>query len=163
MQNEIWKDVPGFAGKYQASSLGRVRNSSGHFLKPAINTNGYKHLSLSGKDYRVHRIIAQTFLPNHGRLRDVNHKNGDKLDNRMCNLEWVSHSQNELHKIYKLKTPGRLLKPMRKVMCLENGKIYESISSACRDLNIKTQHISEACQGKISQTCGYHWRYIDGN
>ena len=142
-----------------------MRNAKNkHILKPAVNSNGYKHLSLGrNNDQRVHRIIALTFIPNPSNLRDVNHKNGVKTDNRIENLEWVSHAENEIHKIYKLCTPGRLLKPMRKVMCLENGKVYDSISAACRDLKIKTSHISEVCQGKISQTCGYHWRYVDGD
>ena len=167
MQVEIeeWKDIPGYDGRYQASSLGRVRNAKTKcILRPAINSGGYKHVSLGRhNDKRVHRIIALTFLPNPSNLRDVNHKNGVKTDNCINNLEWVSHADNEIHKVYKLRTPGRLLRPMRRVMCLENGKVYESISAACRDLKIKTNHISEACQGKINQTCGYHWRYVDGD
>lgn len=168
MQVEVdvpqWRPILGFEGKYEASSDGRIRSLlTNRILKPAINQNGYAHVSLCQKDHRVHRIIASTFIPNPNNLRDVNHKNGIKTDNRAENLEWVSHSENELHKIYKLKKSGKLLKPMRRVLCLENGKVYESISAACRDLNIKTNHIGEACQGKISQTCGFHWRYADGD
>ena len=160
-----WKPILKFDGKYEASSLGEIRNMrTGHILKASVNSQGYKYLSLGrGNSMRVHRIIAATFIPNPKKLRDVNHKNGNKLDNRVDNLEWLSHSDNEIHKVYKLRTPGKLLKPMRRVVCIENGKTYCSIAEACRDLNIKTNHISEACQGKISQTCGYHWRYADGN
>lgn len=173
---ELWLPIPGHPN-YEVSSLGRVKSlarkhrvRNGHYcmtkeriLRPAINQNGYLHLSVDGKDCRVHRIVAATFIDNSNNYRDVNHKNGDKTDNRVSNLEWVSHSQNELHKIYKLKTSGKLIKPMRQVLCVETGKVYESISAACRDLGIKTTHISEVCQGKISQTCGYHWRYVDGD
>lgn len=156
-----WRPIPGFEGKYEANKNGQIRSlMTNKVLKPAVNQNGYAHLSLCGKDHRVHRIIAKTFIPNPQGLRDVNHKNGIKTDNRAENLEWVSHSENEIHKIYALRTPGKLLKPMRRVQCLENGKVYESISTACRDLKIKTNHIGEACTGKISQTCGYHWRYV---
>lgn len=173
---EVWKTIPGHPN-YEVSSFGRVKSlprrhrvRNGHsymtkerVLRPAVNQNGYQHLSIDCKDCRVHRLVAQAFIDNPNSYRDVNHKNGIKTDNRVDNLEWVSHSQNEIHKVYKLKTPGRLISPMRKVMCIENGKVYDSISAACRDLRIKTSHISEACQGKISQTCGYHWRYTDGN
>ena len=162
--SDVWKAIPGYEGKYEACSDGRVRSLfNDKILRPSVNQGGYYHLSLSCKDHRVHRVIAETFLPNPLGLRDVNHKNGIKTDNRVENLEWVSHSDNELHKIYKLKKPGKLLKPMRRVICLENGKTYESVSAACRDLKIKTSHIGEACAGKISQTCGYHWRYADGD
>lgn len=165
MQVEIkWRPIPGFEGKYEANTSGEIWSLfTNRALKPAINQNGYKHVSLCGKDFRVHRVIAKTFIPNPNNLRDVNHKNGIKTDNRVENLEWVSHSDNEIHKVYKLKTPGKLLKPMRRVFCLETGKTYESISAARRELDIKTQHIGEVCQGKISQTCGYHWRYADGD
>ena len=173
---EVWRAVKGHPN-YKVSSLGRVKSlarkrrvKNGYYcmageriLRPAINCNGYQHLSLDGKDHRVHRIVASAFIENPNNYRDVNHKNGIKTDNRVENLEWVSHSDNEIHKIYTLKTPGELIRPMRKVLCVETGKVYISISSACRELGIKTSHISEACQGKISQTCGYHWRYIDGD
>lgn len=173
MRQEVWKDIAGYEGAYQVSNMGRIKSlprkhkasSGGSYmtkeiiLKPAINKNGYKHVSLFRKDKRVHRLVAEAFLPNIKGLRDVNHKNGDKQDNTTDNLEWVSHSQNELHKIHILKTPGKFIHPMRKVTCIENNKTYNSIAEACRDLGIKTSHIPEVCQGKISQTCGYHWRY----
>lgn len=173
---ELWKTIPGHP-HYMASNMGRIKSmphehrlkngasfiTKERILKPAENKNGYLHLSLDGKDYRVHRIIAQTFLDNPAQHRDVNHKNGIKTDNMVDNLEWTTHSQNELHKVYTLKTPSKLIRPMRQVLCIETGKVYQSISLACRELGIKTNHISEACQGKISQTCGYHWRYVDGD
>ena len=158
---KVWKDIKGYEGKYQASADGEIRSLiSNKILRPAVNQNGYMHVSLCSKDKRVHRIIAQTFLPNPENLRDVNHINGDKTDNRVCNLEWVSHSDNELHKIYKLGKSGKLIRPMQMVLCVENGKVYDSISNACRDLGIKTNHIGEVCAGKLKQTCGYHWRYV---
>lgn len=173
---ELWVTIPEHPN-YKVSSFGRVKSlarkhrlkndnyymTKEKIIKPAVNKNGYQHLSLDCKDYRVHRLVAQAFIKNPNNYRDVNHKNGNKLDNRVSNLEWVSHSQNEIHKIYVLKKSGKFIRPMRKVLCVETGKKYESIASACRDLGIKTSHISEACQGKISQTCGYHWRYLDGN
>ena len=157
---EIWKPIKGYEGKYEASSFGRVKSLiHNQILRPAVNQNGYMHLSLCCKDKRVHRVIAETFVDNPQNYRDVNHIDGNPLNNTAENLEWVSHSQNEIHKVYELGTPGKLIRPMRKVFCVETGKTYRSISEACRELGIKTNHISEACTGKISQTCGYHWRY----
>ena len=177
MKKEEWGWIKGYENSYQISSLGRIKScpkphglKNGHsymtkttIIKPAVDRNGYLHAVIGGKDKRVHRLVAETFLPNPDGLRDVNHKNGVKTDNRVENLEWVSHSQNEIHKIYVLGRSGKLIRPMKKVVCIETGKTYRSIAEACRELGIKTNHIGEACEGKIKQAAGYHWRFVDGN
>ncbi len=105
--DEIWKDIPGFEGIYQASNHGNVKRISVakggkiKMLSPSKNQCGYLDFSLY-KNYkrthlRAHRLVALLFIDNPENLTEVNHKNGVKTDNHFSNLEWVSHSENNLH------------------------------------------------------------------
>lgn len=163
---ESWKKIKGYEMRYEVSDIGRIRRiSDGKVMRPAKNKNGYFHIVLSKDgqphDYRVHRIVAAAFLENKGNKSDVNHKNGIKTDNRVENLEWVSHSENELHKIYELKTPSKLYGNPRPVQCINTGIVYRSISEAKREMGLpRWSHIQEVCAGKISQSGGFRWRYV---
>lgn len=162
---ERWVKIKGYEERYEISDTGRVRRIDGHIMRSAINQNGYEHIVLSkngvAKDFRVHRLVAEHFIENKERKRDVNHKNGIKTDNRAANLEWLTHSENELHKIYTLGTPGKLLGACRPVKCLNTGVVYRSISEAKRELNLpKSTHIQEVCAGKLKQTKGLMWSYV---
>ncbi|NJL52917.1 MAG: endodeoxyribonuclease [Hydrococcus sp. SU_1_0] len=93
-------DIPGYEG-YQVSNYGRVKNSkTGKILKPYL-TRGYLRVSLYNESGRkcklVHRLVAEAFLPNPDNKFDVNHINGCKIDANVCNLEWVSASENMSH------------------------------------------------------------------
>lgn len=162
---EKWLKVKGYEERYEISDMGRIRRlSDGGLMRPAINQNGYQHVVLSKngktKDFRVHRLVATHFIENKAGKRDVNHKNGIKTDNRAANLEWLTHSENELHKIYILGTPSKLLGACRPVKCLNTGVVYRSISEAKRELNLpKSTHIQEVCAGKLKQTKGLKWSY----
>lgn len=111
MENkEIWRDIKGYEGIYQASSLGRIRsldrtitvhrgksykaNIKGTILKPAVNGRGYLIVVLSGKTLTVHKIIAKTFLKENYKNLEINHKNEIKTDNRVENLEYVTRKEN---------------------------------------------------------------------
>lgn len=114
MENEIWKDVAGYEGHYQVSSIGRVKSLDrtiqskliGDFVKKGIlltpsKRGKYLKVSLS-KDsaiiqYSVHRIVATAFIDNPCNKKCVNHINGIKHDNRVENLEWVTYSENTKH------------------------------------------------------------------
>jgi hypothetical protein len=106
--HEKWRDVKGYEGIYQISNLGRVKSLSrldkrGYkrkeiILKETINPRGYKYVVLQDKKAKVtHRLVARSFLPNEENKKEVNHKNGNKQDNRLKNLEWVTHSENLKH------------------------------------------------------------------
>ena len=106
---EIWKQIKGFEGLYDISNKGRVRswiNKAGNKMKdPYIRkmrkNYGYVYCNLKkGDKYyakRVHRLIAIEFIPNPQNKPCVNHKNGIKDDNRIENLEWVTHRENDIH------------------------------------------------------------------
>ncbi|MEM8674375.1 MAG: NUMOD4 domain-containing protein [Cyanobacteria bacterium P01_G01_bin.67] len=99
--SEYWKDIEGFPN-YQVSNHGRVKNNrTGKILKPYQTKKGYLTVGfwLNGKKKRlsIHRLVAQAFLPNSNNLPEVNHINGCKADNHLCNLEWVSCSANVSH------------------------------------------------------------------
>lgn len=113
MSTEIWKDVIGYEGFYQVSNKGRVRSvtriikrTSGDMkfksrIMAGCVRNGYKIMPLSKnktiKAWRVHRLVAIAFIPNPENKAEVNHKNGIRLDNKLDNLEWMTHQENVQH------------------------------------------------------------------
>lgn len=112
--SEVWKDIEGYEGKYQVSSLGRVRRLAYTFkrrnkwgvcdnvissgMMSLRNVKGYLSVKLRDetkrKHYQVHRLVAAAFIPNPDGLPEVNHKNEDKTDNRVENLEWCTRKYN---------------------------------------------------------------------
>lgn len=109
--NEIWLPVPGFENEYDVSNMGRIRSHTrrvwnytkpGRILKPHAKENGYLNVALSNDSMKqkhayVHRLVATAFLPNPENLAEVNHKNFNKQDNRVENLEWCSSKENKAH------------------------------------------------------------------
>lgn len=114
---EIWKDIPGFEGFYQASTLGQIRRvntivnhpkggkskKKGKLIKQKRSKAGYMNITLCCRGVKttktVHGLIARTFIENPGNLPQVNHKDGNKSNSQFCNLEWVSGSGNMIHAI----------------------------------------------------------------
>lgn len=102
--SERWTDVLGYGGLYQVSDQGRVRQGKGihcRMLKQTKTNVGYLTVSLAEdgifKRKYVHRLVADAFMPDHAKGAEVNHINGDKTDNRLVNLEWVTHKENQQH------------------------------------------------------------------
>lgn len=107
MQNEQWKDIEGYEGFYQISNFGRVRRLADvfpykqHFLKAIPNRDGYLYVCLSIKSKHkvktIHRLVAQSFIPNSDNKPCVNHIDGNKTNNIAENLEWCTYSENTTH------------------------------------------------------------------
>jgi hypothetical protein len=174
---EVWRDIPGYECRYQASNLGRVRSVDrqvanrwgttnrikGRVIPPHLSNWGYLRVTLcaAGKcvKHSVHRLVASTFLENPAGLPEVNHRNGDKTDNRPENLEWTTPSANQLHSRYELKNV--LGNPDRAVVCLTTGERYRSTAEAARATGCYTTAIVKCCRNKWKHTHGLRWAYAE--
>lgn len=101
MEQEVWLPVKRFEGYYEVSNMGNIRRTKSKRFRAISHTENYSHvlLSVNGKHttLRVHRLVAEAFLPPIKGKDHVNHKNGDKHDNRVDNLEWCTQAENNLH------------------------------------------------------------------
>lgn len=106
---EVWKDIKGYEGRYQVSSLGKVKNQYGDMLSPIDNRKGYYRVVLMKNNTRnnqyIHRLVAMAFLENPNNKRCVNHKDFDTHNNRIDNLEWCTQKENMLHSSLRLRIP----------------------------------------------------------
>jgi len=187
-KNETWKDIEGYEGLYQISDIGNVKTlkriivheprnytAKEKILKPSIQ-NGYYtvglHKNKHVKYFRVHRLIAIAFIPNVEHKECVNHMDCNRLNNSICNLEWVTKGENNQHAWdnFRQEKLRQILKNglrKRKVAQLDNLgniiKIFDSIKTARECLKICSSHISDCCNGKYGRkTCGgYIWKYIN--
>lgn len=184
MDKEIWKDIPEYEGLYQASTLGKVKSlekmhwnrfqyfaQKERILKPRYDKKGYVVYALfkdgKRKDIKGHRIIAITFLKNESNKPQINHINGIKDDNRVCNLEWCTNQENQIHAFKNGLNKKRYGKenPYSKSVLqydLNNNfiKEYASMADAARELNIKNySHICSCCRNKRNKAYGYTWKY----
>lgn len=96
MKEEIWKDIPGYEGEYKVSNMGNVYSIIKHRLSSLMlnKTLGYLFVNLHGKNYRVHRLVALTFIPNPENKPYIDHINTIKTDNRVENLRWCTPMEN---------------------------------------------------------------------
>lgn len=120
---------------------------------------GYKYIVIrkggARKKYLVHRLIAKAFIDNKSNLPEVNHIDGNKANNNVENLEWVTTSENQLHSRYSLgNQTGFHDVP---IVCIETGKTYKSTRDAWRATGVGYSHISECANGKRKTAGGYHW------
>lgn len=145
------------------SNLGRVKGPRGHVLRPFQNHNGYmiNTASLSQGTVRtgVHRLVALAFIPNPEGKPQINHINGDKTDNRPANLEWVTCSENNLHRRRVLNGGGG--RPKRPVICLDTGAEYPSITEAAAATGATVEKILACCKNRRNRTCGLRWAYAE--
>ena len=166
---EIFKDIEGYENLYQISNLGSVKAlgnggsnaSKDKILKSAKNNKGYLIVNLckegKRKNNQIHRLVAQAFIPNPNNLLQVNHKDENKQNNNISNLEWCTPKYNSN---YGTRNQRVAEKTSKQVLCVETGVVYPSASEVQRQLGFYQQNISNACTGKYKQAYGYTWRYV---
>lgn len=178
---EIIKDIPGYEGLYQVSNLGYVNymakkkgtNYSCEILagvmKGKPNGSGYLQVALSKqgnkKHLYIHRIIASLFVPNPDNKKEVNHIDGDKLNNCFNNLEWVNRLENEQHAwstgLKKMVGKNHFgSKPVIQMDMQGNElKIWDNAHQVKTILGFHNSHISNCCNGKLPHIYGYKWKF----
>lgn len=191
---EIWKPIVGYENYYEVSDLGNVRsidrtivhsnnnifNYKSKILKSAINKYGYLQVGLSinskTKSYCIHKLVAIAFIPNVNNKPTVNHKDGNKLNNYIDNLEWATKSEQAIHSLKNnlRKMPNSWIGKFgskhgaSKIVIqydLNNNYIaeYGSIIEASKINNINRTTICMVCKNKKKTAGGYVWKYKNNN
>lgn len=163
MPAEQWKPIGDFWNRYEVSDLGRFRNvKTGQILRPFIDHQGYMIANLpfsefGRKNLRVHRLVAMAFIPNPEAKKDVNHKDGNRKNNHLENLEWATRSENMIHSFDVLfSSPRGSKRPNAK---LSEAQVVEIRSSRDRGDSLAIKY--SVSQGLISAIRRRNvWRHV---
>jgi len=171
IENEEWREIDYkkifsenvvMDKKYFVSNLGRFKNSYGQITdnyKP--NENGYVRVYICNKTIALHRLVAYTFLENPENKEQVNHKDGNKLNNTVDNLEWCSNSENQKHK-FEIGLGNNFTRKVKQYDLNWNFiKEYDSIVLAAKEINVSKGNIRGVLIKNRKTAGGYIWRYSD--
>lgn len=180
---EIWKTIPGYENLYEVSNLGRIKSLSRtkkashgsiqkvpekiRALSYGTNGEGYASIVLSkngkNKTFLVHRLVAQLFIPNPKNFPIVNHKDENKRNDSVDNLEWCDYTYNNTYRDIHIRRD--LSNVNRKIiqydLDMNEIKRWNSLSEACDFYNIQSANIIKCCKGERIHCAGFKWRYYD--
>ena len=152
---------------YEITREGQIINkTNGHILKPQPNAKGYLRVSISKKLVFVHRLVAEKYVPNPNNLPQVNHIDGNKLNNNIDNLEWCTNSENTQHgydnHLYKFKSRCHAVNVYTKQG--DFLKQYKSIRNMCDELHINRKTVTMILKGeKVTNNYNYLFEYVEGS
>ena len=166
---EIWRNVVGYEGIYEVSNFGRVKSlprkfqpreriltpcNRGEYLAVTLCMNGSEKLT------SIHRLVAMAFIPNPNNYPQVNHKDEDKTNNHVNNLEWCTSKYNNTYGSRIKKSVKKQSKPVIQLYCGQMIKKYPSINSVKLD-GYTPQAVSECCRGIRNYHKGFEWRFAN--
>lgn len=173
IMQEAWKDIEGYEGLYQVSNLGRVK-SLDHIIKTkrnkdmlikgkiktiTIGKDGYCVVNLQHKDskklFKVHRLVAQAFIPNPHNKTEVNHIDTNKTNNMVDNLEWVTSEENIQHAI-----DNGLIETGIKVV-MDDSIVFDSIKQCAKFVGVDRQEIKRALKGIYKTVHGHTFKILN--
>ena len=168
----IWKDIKGYEGLYKVNNVGDVLSIArkgnwrgNHLLVPSNDGNGYRQVNICKngklKSVKVHRLVAEAFIPNPYNLPCVNHKDENKENNRVENLEWCDYVYNANYGTGIERSKEKRFGDRFVVINLDTGEVYQTPKDASRATGIHNDSISRVCKGKSKTAGGYRWRYLN--
>jgi len=159
--NEIWKDIPkeiigGIEG-YKISNHGRVKNHKGRISIGHNHSSGYLWVSIAPKQYLLHRLVAKVFIPNPENKEQVNHKDGNKINCKLENLEWNTNIENQNHKVNT--GLANIKKIIQYDLNMNKIKIFNTQLLASKELNISYLCINRCCRDKVNTAGGFIFKF----
>ena len=166
-ENEIWRDIEGYENLYQVSDKGRVKSlkrNKDKIMSLRRDKDGYLLVNLwknhERKTFKVHRLVAQTFLSNTQNLPQVNHRDEIKTNNCVENLEWCTAKYNNTYGTHIQRSSEKLSKTV--LQYSKDGELikeWKSTRDIERNLGYNQGNISSCCLGKYKSAYGYVWKY----
>lgn len=160
------KDIKGYKGRYAITEDGRVwSHSSNRFLKIQCDKRGHHKVVLFDgnglKNHLIARLVAQAFIPNPDNLPEINHKDENKANNNVSNLEWDSHLEIMRYGSRPANRRAARTYEGKQVYCVELDRVFSSIQEAAITTGRSKWGIGMCCSGKQKTAGRYHWKFVE--